>query len=322
MKILRNEFILPFIDGKECHAGHLTLLGDGNVFCVFFYGSKEGNDDVRIFGSLRTPDAKWSEPQPITEDDGLPHWNPILQRRSDGSIVLYYKVGKTIAGWQTRYKISYDECKTWSESYELVPGDISGGRGPVRNKVITLSDKRMIAPGSTEIGEWKCFFDVSSDNGNSWVRTDELRIFDGEYDESHKGRGIIQPTLWQSPDGIHALMRSTEGVIYRADSQDGYNWCRPYVTNMPNNNSGIDVAVLPDGRLILACNPVGDNWGKRTPLSLYVSSDNGQTFELLTHLITMKGEYAYPTLIFDNGCLHIVYTWNRKTMTYMCLGDI
>ena len=117
-------------------------------------------------------------------------------------------------------------------------------------------------------------------------------------------------------------MRSTEGTIYRTDSMDAIHWAQPYPIDMPNNNSGIDVVKLPDGRLLLACNPVAENWGSRTPISLYVSHDDGYTFALLTHLTTMRGKYAYPALRYENGLLHITYTWNRKTIQYLCLAEI
>ncbi|MBQ9117571.1 MAG: exo-alpha-sialidase [Clostridia bacterium] len=325
MRIIANEFILPFRDGWQCHAGHLAVLGEGKVFSVFFYGSKEGQGDVRIYGSMRTPEGKWSKAIPLSEDDGIPHWNPVLFKRKDGSVVLFYKVGRTIAEWVTKCRISYDGCETWGESFTMVEGDTSGGRGPVRNKAIYLSDGSVLAPGSTEQGEWKCFFDRSVDDGKTWQRSRDLCVSSDELTvyESHDKKGIIQPTVWESESGVHALMRSTEGKIYRTDSTDlGATWCEPYATDMPNNNSGIDLARLPDGRLILACNPVSENWGSRTPLTLYVSEDDGKSFEFYTHLITMEGKYAYPAVIYENGKLHIIYTWNRKTMQYMCLDQI
>jgi len=324
MKIAANEFVLPFRDGYECHASHFVVLGKGRVFCVCFYGSREGNNDVRIYGAFRTPDCKWSEPFPITEDDGVPHWNPVLFRRKDGAVVLFYKVGKPIADWYTKCKISYDNCKTWTESFEMVSSDLSGGRGPVRNKAIYLSDGSILAPGSTEKGEWKCFFDRSFDEGQTWQRSEDIRIPSSilsQYD-SPTGKGVIQPTVWETKDGFHALLRSTEGYIFRTDSKDALNWSAAHPTSMPNNNSGIDAVCLPDGRIILACNPVSENWGSRTPISLYESKDNGNTFDLLTHLTTMKGEFSYPAMQYINGFLHITYTWCRKTIQYMCLTDI
>ena len=324
MKILANEFVLP-ITQMECHANHFVVLGGGKVFCVYFYGTRESHGDVRIYGSMRNPEnGSWSEPRPITEDDGIAHWNPVLFQRKDGAVVLFYKVGKYISEWKTRCMISYDECQTWSESFEMIPGDDSGGRGPVRNKAIYLRSGAVLAPGSTERGEWKAFFDRSEDDGKTWKRSRDLCIPAKELEgyESVRNRGIIQPSLWESPEGVHALMRSTEGAIYRTDSVDGKQWCDPYRTEMPNNNSGIDLVGLPDGRVILCCNPVSQNWGARSPISLFESRDNGKSFTLLTHLTTMPGEFSYPALQYENGRLHVSYTWNRRTVQYFCFEGI
>jgi len=324
MKIVANEFVLPITD-KECHANHFVTLSGGRVFCVYFYGSREGHDDVRIFGSMRNPvDGSWSEPKALTEDDGVPHWNPVLLRRKDGSIVLFYKVGKPIADWKTRCMISYDECESFTPSFEMIEGDETGGRGPVRNKAVYLKDGSILAPGSTEKGEWKCFFDRSTDEGKSWTRSRDLRVPEGTLDKYDNlyNKGIIQPTIWESGEGVHALMRSSEGAIYRTDSVDGVNWCDPYRTDMPNNNSGIDLDVLPDGRIILCCNPVSKDWGARSPISLFESRDNGKTFTLLTHLTTMPGEFSYPVVQYRDGQLHVSYTWKRKTVQYFCLENI
>ena len=324
MRIAANEFALPFTENTECHASHFVRLRDGRILLVCFLGTKEGADDVRIVGTVRQANGLWSVPKPITEDDGVPHWNPVLFRRKDGALVLFYKVGKPISAWKTRYMLSFDEGESWTDSCELVEGDASGGRGPVRNKAIYLKNGSILAPASTEQGEWRCFFDRSDDGGSSWTKSREL-CAPAQTLAAHKtdhGKGIIQPTLWESSEGVHALMRSSEGAIYRTDSPDGITWCDPYRTAFPNNNSGIDVAALPDGRLILCCNPVGKNWGARTPISLFVSSDNGKSFSLLTHLTTMVGEFSYPAVRYENGQLHVCYTWNRKTIQYFCIEDL
>lgn len=321
MKIIANEFVMPIAFEGECHASHFVTLGDGRVFCVFFKGSKEGRDDVRIYGSFRNPaDGSWSEPVDLSDDDGVPHWNPVLFRRKDGSVMLFYKIGKKIAEWKTFCRISKDNCETWGDSFELVKGDKSGGRGPVRNKAIYSSDGRIIAPASTEIGEWKCFFDISEDEGKTWTRTKDIVMLDEHLDRSRplEWRGIIQPAIWETENGFHALLRCSEGNIFRTNSVDGVNWSIPQPTNMPNNNSGIDAVCLPDGRIILVCNPVSEDWGARSPISLYVSNDNGNNFELLTHLTTMPGEYSYPAVMYEEGKLHITYTWQRRTIQYFC----
>ena len=325
MKILANELAFPIREDRQCHASHFARLADGSILLVFFYGSREGNDDVRIYGCRRDPvSGAWSEPAAITEDDGLPHWNPVLLPRADGALVLFYKVGKPIADWKTRCMISYDGGYTWSLSFEMIEGDESGGRGPVRNKAIYLRDGTLLAPGSTEKGEWKCFFDRSTDGGKTWERSRDLTVPKGMLEKygDVTGKGIIQPTLWESREGVHALMRSSEGVLFRTDSKDGILWCDPYPTDVPNNNSGVDLCTLPDGRLLLCCNPVGDNWGARSPISLLTSDDNGNSFSLLTHLITMKGEFSYPAIQYLEGKIHITFTWNRRSIQYFCLSEI
>ena len=144
-------------------------------------------------------------------------------------------------------------------------------------------------------------------------------------EQSFHGRGVIQPTLWESSPGtVHMLLRSTEGSIYRSDSTDGgVSWCPPYDTGLPNNNSGIDLDRLPNGWLVLACNPVADNWGARTPMSLLVSRDNGVSWDKLLDLDSGKGEFAYPAVVASGPQLHVTYTWKRENIAYwqILLGD-
>ena len=131
----------------------------------------------------------------------------------------------------------------------------------------TVQRITLLAPASTEKGQWRPFIDIYEGNG-SWrkvaIPTDD-------------GINMIQPTLWESEKGcISALMRTNKEKIYRSDSHDGGNsWCRAYPTEMPNNNSGIDLAKMDDGTLALVCNPVGDNWGARSPISLFLSHNQG-----------------------------------------------
>ncbi len=333
MKILANEFVYPLSRNLSSHASNLIVLPDESVYVVFFGGTGEGHDDVRIYGSRRTPGVvavdghvgHWSDPTPITPDDGLPHWNPVLlplpvgnpAGEPDGTVKLFYKVGRRIPTWQTYVCTSTDNCQTWSEPVEMIPGDV-GGRGPVRNKPIFLSDGTVLACGSTELDDWRCFFDLSHDGGKTWERTDDI-VIPGE---PVFRKGVIQPTAWEDTAGVHALLRSTEGFVYRTDSHDGgKTWTEAYPTSLPNNNSGVDLAQTDDGRLILAYNPVGENWGARTPLSLAVSEDGGETWELLTHVVTenLPSGFSYPAVRWVNGKVHLTYTWNRETIGYVCI---
>ena len=119
-------------------------------------------------------------------------------------------------------------------------GDASP-RGPVKNKLIVMSNGEWLAPASVETETtWDAFVDVSHDAGTHWERCDiplvhvqpgvrrEGGMWDGlasnalwesDVDTVFAWDGVIQPTLWESvPGTIHALMRSTRGRVFRSDS--------------------------------------------------------------------------------------------------------
>ena len=57
-------------------------------------------------------------------------------------------------------------------------------------------------------------------------------------------------------------------------------------------------------------------WGARSPISLLISKDGGAHWEHLTHLVTMPGEYSYPAVLWQDGCLLITHTWQRKSIQF------
>ena len=213
---------------------------------------------------------------------------------------------------------------------------MSGGRGPVRNKPLRLASGRILAGASTEHGIWKAFADISDDDGASGhksavVQIDGLQYQAGEKtaesniavsQQSFYGRGVIQPSLWQSADGsVHMLLRSSEGFVYRSDSADnGETWCSAYALSLPNNNSGLDLVRTAGGVLYLVCNPVAANWGQRSPLSLFQSTDEGASWRRLLDLETEPAEFSYPAIIALGEDIVITYTYKRCSIACVSLS--
>lgn len=279
-----KEFIFENKPTESCHASTVLPLDDGRVVAAWFAGTKESADDVDILTSVRS-ESGWSEPVRVSADSNIPHWNPVLFRRADGKIMLFFKVGKKIPMWKTYFSLS-DNGVDWSE--------------PASDERNTL---------------WVCFVDISNDDCRTWkrMRTVPTKSLRGFYVP------MIQPTLWQSEDGnVHMLTRTSRGRIYRSDSSDeGETWCRAYRTKMPNNNSGIDLVLAGNGKIYLVCNPVKKNWGGRSPLDLLVSEDGGETFNLLMRLEDRGGgEFSYPAITERDGILHITYTYDREYIAY------
>lgn len=325
------EKILIPLNGcsKMCHASTFLKTGSGRELTAWFGGETEGSDDTAIWLSVReNGESEFSHPK-LMHRSGEPHWNPVLFQKNEEIIWLFFKIGKSIHTWRTCFMVSVDEGISWSDVRELVPGD-RGGRGPVKNKPIKTVSGKILAPASYEADEWWAFVDIFDDQIGKWHKSDEVHIeFCKKQDafqrnipvseQSFHGRGVIQPTLWQDErQVIHMLMRSSEGVLYKSDSLDeGEHWCRAYEIKVPNNNSGIDLDKMPDNRIALVCNPICQNWGKRTPLELLVSDDNGDSFKAILSLETGEGEYSYPSVTAKEDYLYITYTFNRIAVAYV-----
>ena len=161
----------------------------------------------------------------------------------------------------------------------------------------------------------------SEDEGATWKASDTLPI-------DRKviiGQGVIQPALWESAPGqVHMLLRSSAGSICRSDSKDyGKTWSAIYKTDLPNNNSGIDVTQISGDTIALIYNPVSKDWGDRFPITIAVSKDNGKTWPMKVDIEKGKGddELSYPDILYANGYLVCCYTWIRKTIAF-CKGKL
>ena len=320
MKLLTRKLIFSLKDppSPSCHASTISLHGD-RFYSAWFGGTREGADDVVIWLSEKEKDGEnWSVPRMISSSRNIPHWNPVLFSFG-GKLFLYYKKGFKIPEWRTFYKAL--ENGVWSEERELVPGD-TGGRGAAKNKPVQINGGLILAPASIEKADvppgeikWRSYIDVSRD-GVNWETLEPIAA----------DVNLIQPAIWETNEGAHAFMRSDAGAVYRSDSNvigddadNSITWSKAYRTALPNNNSGLD-AVYTDGCLYAVYNPVGVNWGKRTPLVVSKSPDNGRTWTETLTLEDAEGEYSYPSVTEADGVLRIVYTYQRKGVAYAEIG--
>lgn len=321
--IVEQEFIYELEDAltPECHASTVEV-SNGTVIASWFGGTEEKNDDVGIWVSRKTG-SSWSTPKEVVngvQEDGsrYPCWNPVLFKPKDQPLILFYKVGPSPTEWWGLYMTSNDDGKTWSKPIHLPEGIL----GPIKNQPIQLTSGEILSPSSTEddTDGWKIHLELSSDNGKTWSKTQPLN--DG------KEFGAIQPVVLNYGNGKLQLLSRTENelVTQNWSSDYGITWSKMTATSLPNPNSGIDGVSLKDGRQLLVYNPTGKNWGDRVPLSLALSND-GTNWKRVLDLEPLREntdkegeEYSYPTMIqAPDGKVHIVYTWNRKTVKYIVL---
>jgi predicted neuraminidase len=371
-RVAREFVTLDDARYPQCHASTVLVIGD-ELHVAWFGGTAEGTPDNRIWSSHRPSDGDaWSPPEVLAGDGSVAHWNPVLAEGPDGATWLFYKRGGAISSWQTYVRRlrrpggpGSPGNAAWTAEAELVAGD-RGGRGPVKNPPLLVPPEpgttpgtgtgtpRWLAPASLESGtrpaRWDAFVDVSDDAGATWVRHDVSFDHAGA-----TGAGVIQPSLWRSGSAFGMLMRSSEGVAYRSTSPDGENWSEAHPTGLANNNSGLSVVALPDGRLACAHNPVSGDWAPRCPLSVSVSDDDGVSWRrvlelddgvtplggeqpslpperadggfagLDTGVVTDGvGEYSYPTAIVHGAELLVSYTWQRRgiVLAHVPLGAL
>jgi dihydrodipicolinate synthase/N-acetylneuraminate lyase/predicted neuraminidase len=325
----------------ECHGSTLLELPGGTTLVSWFAGTHEGTEDTAIWLSRRDASG-WTQPLEVADEGPVPHWNPILHASEDGVVHLYYKIGKSIPSWRARVIYSEDGGSSWTEPRDLVPGS-EIIRGPVKNKVIVLTDGSWLAPSSVESERWDAwdsFVDISVDQGRTWEATDFVPLDHGTF----KGKGVIQPTLWESsPGNVHMLLRSTCGRVCRSDSQDyGRTWAPVYQTNLPNNNSALDLVRLSSGELVLVYNPVEGDWGPRTPLVVGVSRDNGDSWQTVATLedeelpvdyrgltpratgilADTRAEFSYPAVIASGSGVAITYSYKRDRIAFVSMSQL
>ena len=326
---------LPDPRYPSCHAATVVELADGCLLAAWFAGTHEGHPDVAIRLAHCDGDT-WHEPSTVVDEPGVPLWNPVLFRDETDTVWLFFKAGPTVPAWTGLYVKSRDGGHTWSPPTVLPAGLL----GPAKNKPITLSNGDILCGTSNESWRsWACWVEISTDGGGTWTRhgpiaapgfpadeTGDDDLLSATWDVAsgallllQEHPGVIQPTVWEyAPGRLKMLMRATRrvGVVCASDSDDyGRTWSPATPTEIPHPNSGLDAVRLSDGRIVLACNPTREG---RTPLSLLISEDNGQTWPWRQDVETGPGEYSYPSVIqAADGRVHVIYTYQRRQIRHL-----
>ncbi len=316
-KILSSEYVFNNPPFKACHASTLVEIGGGKIMCAWFGGSHEGNEDVKIWASVKSKDT-WSEPKIIAsgEENGQssPCWNPVLFKTKAGLLMLFYKVGKNPRTWWGELKTSKDDGLTWSKAVRLPNGFL----GPIKNKPIQLNNGDILYPSSTESLDekvWNIHLEKSDSKGKNLKK---ININNGEF-------GVIQPSiLTYGNQRLQLLSRSRQNVVVSCWSEDnGKSWGALHALNLPNPNSGTDAVSLKDGTQLLVYNPLTagkDWWEGRSVLKLAVSKNGIDWKDIYTLEDHQKGEYSYPSIIQgSDGQVHISYTSDRSKIKYVTL---
>ncbi|HIR19419.1 MAG TPA: exo-alpha-sialidase [Candidatus Pelethomonas intestinigallinarum] len=327
---------------RSGHGPALLELPNGDLLCVWFAGSFEGNADVHIVCSrLEKDSGAWTEPVDVSGDPERSEQNPSLFYGPDGAAWCMYtaqldrQAGKDNMQFTAvvRCQKSTDGGRTWGPYETVFPEEGTFCRQPIQ----VLSNGRWI------FSNWLCTdsaeglsgdptaFRISDDQGKTW-RTVMMP-------ESH---GHVHANVVElEPGHLVAFMRNREAYrIHRSESFDyGETWSEPKPTPLPNNNSSISAIKLQSGRVAIAYNPTCTPdpqpgkaaWpGLRCPVAVALSEDGGLTFPIIRWMERGEGyigdenktnnkQYEYPYLMqTKDGMIHLAYAaWTRDAMKYV-----
>lgn len=340
------EAMIPPGNFRTAHAPALLELPDGDMLCVWFAGSFEGNGDISIVCARLPKGAKkWEPPVQVSNDPTRSEQNPSLFLAPNGEVWLIYTAqlvrvpGKDNMQFTSiiRRQRSRDGGRTWTEADTMFDEQGSFCRRPIQ----ILSNGRWI------FSNWLCsdsekglfedptVFRISDDSGDTWKTV---------YMPNSAGR-VHANVVELEPGHLVAFMRSRMAdAIYRSESWDyGDSWTEPQPTLLPNNNSSISAIKLASGRIAIAYNPTKAPvvqkdraaWpGLRCPVAVALSEDGGLTWPLIRHMELGEGfvgaenstnnrQYEYPCLIqASDGMLHLAFAYrNRQGIKWMTFSE-
>ncbi|TCP23756.1 putative neuraminidase [Scopulibacillus darangshiensis] len=259
-----------FSSGRvQNHASNLLPLDNGDLLCVWFAGTQEGMSDIHIYMSrLKKGSGKWSRAVKVSNDPSCSEQNPVLFNSPNGKLWLLYTAQKS--GNQgtavVRYRTSEDNGYTWGPIRTLfdTPGTF------IRQPIIVLDNGEWLLPiwyCKTSLGQkWTGDKDISAvkiskDQGKNWK---EYKV--------PNSLGCVHMNIEKLNDGtLFALFRSRwADNIYASYSSDyGRSWSKPSATELPNNNSSIQVTKLKNGHLALVFNNINADHCTERRTSLY-----------------------------------------------------
>lgn len=332
------------------HAATIEFWDNHPVF-AWFGGTREGAGDVSIYIKNLNGDNNLIE---VGGMDNVPRWNPILFAHED-NLWLFEKAGVFCDRWQTFvHNITdwsdADKTKTISQG-QVIP---AGYNGPVKTRPIVFCGEVMCGSSVETFHDWTSYIETFYVEDNKWkycYRSNPLNVEEKIVVQDYMGRdktslGIIQPAIWLGEDNCPcSFFRSSSGLnkIYFSHMIDDEHWSTPVATNLPNPNSGVDVASY-DGRTFLISNPSAT---MRSPLVVqeivmkpYTAKTlegYGSEWEIVDEIVVKDEvaeehrrntpgwscnslELSYPYMIERDGELHIVYTYGRSKINYCTIS--
>lgn len=314
-EVTRPLRLVPAAGNPRNSEGDFLQLKDGRVMFVYthFFGGRSDHDQARLAARFSSDGgASWSEQdQVIVANEG--DWNVMsvsLLRLAGGEIALFYLRKNSLSDCRPYLRISTDDAQTWSKPRLCITDEV-GYYVMNNDRALRLRSRRLVLPvalhnlpGDAQpdwAGRIMCY--LSDDLGRTWRRSQTTMTAS---DAAGKRLTVQEPGVIELGDGrLMIYCRSNAGSQYVSYSEDGgETWSPLGPSKIISPLSPATIKRIPKtGDLLLAWNNHENvdelHRGKRTPLNVAVSRDEGQTWE---HIKTIEddpdGWYCYTAVEF------------------------
>jgi predicted neuraminidase len=305
--------------------GDFAVLNDGRIMLVYtrFTGGGSDHDQADLVSRISDDGGKtWSmEDQVVVANrGGLNVMSVSLNRLQDGRLALFYLEKNSLTDCRPVVRFSADEATTWSEPVAIIPDDECGYFVLNNDRVVQLSDGRLLAPLALhhrpdwEKPDWNGEVGVyySDDTGATWRRSQDWQK---AHDPTGKRVAAQEPGVVELNDGrVLMYLRTSAGELYQSHSEDrGMSWSAPVTMEVASPQSPASIERIPDSdTLVMVWN---DHAGlppaerkARTPLSLALSRDEGRTWTpSFAFESDPRGWYCYTAMEFVGDDLLLAY---------------
>ncbi|MCE5345240.1 MAG: glycoside hydrolase [Bacteroidales bacterium] len=330
--VLRLE---PGPDNPRNSEGDFIALKDGRILFVYtHYFGTSGGDHSPAYLAGRTSDdggKTWTkEDIKIIEKEGVMNVMSVsLLRLQNGEIALFYLKKNSVTDCIPVVRFSKDEARTWSDPLPCIT-DKQGYFVLNNNRVIQLRNGRVLMavnlyniPEGSLLNKGSLWSYYSDDNGRSWKSGVEVPNPDSLLTQ--------EPGIVELKNGdILMFIRSNAGVQCVSFSKDkGESWSPVERSNIKSPVSPASIERIPStGDLLLVWNNNGGDdpaiKGKRTPLTVAISRDEGKTWEKTKNVENdPDGWYCYIAIhINDKDVLLGHCAGNRPKGTGLAVTQI
>ena len=323
-QIVTQDVFVATAKNPRYSEGSIVALADGRLLFATTEFADSASDFAKariIAKTSKDEGVTWSESQVLQKSVGKLNVMSVTMLRLtneglySGPLGMFYLVKNAHDDLDVWLKVSNDEGKTFGDA--VLVTNQPGYHVMNNDRVQRLSSGRLVVPvaSTPDVSKdnhfvSKCF--LSDDQGLTW------RLGQGEID--YAKRGAMEPEvveLASSEDGSVRLamyMRTQLGHIAVGYSQDGgETWSQAVDAKIRAPEAPATIRRVPStGDLVLVWN---DNFtagaghgGKRTPMSIAISQDDGKTWKKVGDIETStQHTYAYTSLCFVRGRMVMSY---------------